>query len=247
MRTTWTTLEDLVAGIPNGALIATGGFMLGRVPMAAVFEIARQQKRYLKIIALPNPLPAEILVAAGCVSKVEAAFIALNLDNKLRPMPTLKKAIEAGTIDWAEHDGYRVVQRLRAAGMGVPFLPAPDAELCDLCETDPPPTVVDPFTGARVAVEPAVYPDVAIVHAQAADALGNLFIDDATTDLLIAHAARKVLATAETKVDRLERVTIPGFMVHAIAHVPKGAQPTGCAGFYPHDEAALLDYLTRNE
>jgi glutaconate CoA-transferase subunit A len=243
----WTSLEQLIASIPDGSLIATGGFMLGRAPMAAVFELVRQNKRNLHIMSLPNPLPAEILVAAGCLAKVEAAFIALTLDGKLRMMPTLKRAIEQGTIEWTEHDGYRVVQRLRAAGMGLPFLPAPDAELCDLSDSDPPPMVVDPFTGKKVAVEPAVLPDVAIIHAQAADAQGNLYIEDPTTDLLVLNAAKRVLVTAETKVDTLERITVPSFMVHAIAYAPRGALPSGCAGHYAHDEATLLDYLAAAE
>jgi hypothetical protein len=33
-------------------------------------------------------------------------------------MPCLKRAIEQDAIDWIEHDGYRIVQRLRAAAMG---------------------------------------------------------------------------------------------------------------------------------
>ena len=40
-------------------------------------------------------------------------------------MPCMKRAIEAGAIRWQEHDGYRIVQRLRAAAMGLPFLPVP--------------------------------------------------------------------------------------------------------------------------
>jgi glutaconate CoA-transferase subunit A len=174
---------------------------------------------------------------------VEAAFLALTVGGKLRAMPALKRAIEADTVDWTEHDGYRVVQRLRAAGMGVPFLPAPDVELCALASADPPRFVEDPFTGRRVAVEAAVYPDVALVHAHAADAQGNLYIEDPTTDLLVAHAARRVLATVETRVERLPRVTLPGFQVEQLAHVPGGALPTGCVGRYPHDEAWLLAYL----
>jgi glutaconate CoA-transferase subunit A len=142
-----------------------------------------------------------------------------------------------------EHDGYRVVQRLRAAAMGLPFIPAPDVEKCELSEKDPPRFVEDPFTGARVSVEQAYSPEVAVLHVQAADEQGNLFIEDPTTDLLIANASQRVLATAETRVERLERVTIPAFQVEAVAHVQSGAWPTGCLGSSGYDERALLDYL----
>ncbi len=240
----WTTLADLAAVIPDGSLVAPGGFMLGRAPMALVFELIRQGRRNLSILSLPNPLPAEMLVAAGAAARVEFAFSALTLVGRVRPMPCLKAAIEAGTLRWAEMDGYRVVQRLRASAMGLPFLPAPDADQSELAGSDPPAFVIDPFTGDSVPVERAVAPDFALLHAQAADGAGNLYFEDPTTDLLIANAARRVVATADRRVDRLPRVSLPAFQVEAVAEVWGGALPTGSAGLYPYDEADLLEYLT---
>lgn len=238
-----TTLAVAAASIPDGACVAPGGFMLGRAPMALVFELARQRRRDLHVVSLPNPLPAEILVAAGAASKVEFLYSGVTLEGRLWPMPCMKRAIEAGTIAWAEHDGYRVVQRLRAAAMGVPFLPVPDFGDNDVADRDPLPSVTDPFTGEAVPVERALYPDVALIHAQAADEDGNLYIADPTTDLVIAGAARRVVATAERVVPRVPSATIPGFMVDLVVEEPRGALPTGCAGCYPVDAAHLVSYL----
>ena len=243
----WGSVTELVASIADGAWLAPGGFMLGRAPMALVLELVAQRRRDLKVISLPNPLPAEFLVAGGCLSRVELPFGALHLEGRVRPLPCLKRAIEQGHIAWREHDGYRVVQRLRAASMGLPFLPAPDADVSELADAEPLPTVVDPFTGQRVPVEPAFYPDVALIHARAADEQGNLFIEDPTTDVLVAGAARRVLATAEERVARLPRVTIPGFQVERVALAPGGASPSGCAGLYAHDDALLAEYLALAE
>ena len=242
-----TTTASLAASIPDGSLLALGGFMLGRAPLAIVRELVLQGKRDLHLISLPNPFPAELLVAGGCVARVDLAFSALTLAGRVRMMPSLKRAIETGSIAWAEHDGFRVVQRLRAASMGLPFLPAPDIDANMLASQEPPVYVTDPFTGAEVPVERAVYPDVAILHAQAVDDAGNLYIEDPTTDILMAGAAKRVLATAEKRVARLDRVTIPGFQVEAVAVHEGGALPSGCAGHYPHDEAALLAYLALAE
>jgi glutaconate CoA-transferase, subunit A len=242
-RARWTTLDEAAASVADGALIAPGGFMLSRAPMALVFELVRQERRGLSVISLPNPLPAEILVAAGAASRVEFLFAGLTLEGKVWPMPALKRAIEAGTIEWQEHDGYRVVQRLRAAAMGVPFLPVPGYGGNDLADADPLPTVEDPFTGERVPVERAMHPDVALIHAQAADDDGNLYIEDPTTDRVIAEAALRVVATAERRVPRVPRATIPGFMVDLLVAEPQGAYPTGCAGCYDADEAHLAAYL----
>ncbi len=245
--TRWVSVDDAARSVPDGAWLAPGGFMLGRAPMALVFALVRARRRDLRVISLPNPLPAEVLVAAGAATRVELLFGALTLGNRVRPMPTLKRAMEKGTIAWAEHDGYRIVQRLRAAAMGLPFIPAPDADVSELSTLEPPAYAIDPFTGSRIPVERAFHPDVALVHAQAADDAGNLYIEDPTTDLLMIGAARRVIATAEVRVPALPRVTVPAFQVELVAEARGGAWPTGCCDHYPHDEAALLGYLGEAE
>jgi glutaconate CoA-transferase subunit A len=245
--TKWSTVEAMAASVPDGSWLAPGGFMLGRAPIGLVRALIAAGKRDLRVLSLPNPLPAELLVAAGCASRVEYVFGALTVGGRVRSMPALKRAIEKGTIAWCEHDGYRVVTRLRAAAMGVPFLPIPDVEATALSAQLPVKFVVDPFTGQSVPVEAAFSPDVALLHAHAADEQGNLFIEDPTTDLLVAGAARRVLATAEERVARLPRITIPGFQIEAVAELSHGARPTGCSGRYSHDEEALLSYLAHAE
>jgi glutaconate CoA-transferase subunit A len=243
----WCSLDEAAGSVPDGAWVAPGGFMLGRAPIALVLALIRAGRRELRMLSLPNPLPAELLVAAGAAARVELLFGALTLANRVRPMPALKRAIEAGALAWVEHDGYRVVQRLRAAAMGLPFLPAPDADVSELSTLEPPVYATDPFTGARVPVERAFHPDVALVHAHAADDAGNLYIEDPTTDLLVIAAAHRVIASAEVRVRALPRVTVPAFQVERVCEAPGGAWPTGCAGQYPHDEAALLAYLAQAE
>jgi glutaconate CoA-transferase, subunit A len=245
--TVWCSLDEAAASIPDGAWLAPGGFMIGRAPMALVFALVRAGRRELRMISLPNPLPAEILVATGSAARIELLFGAITLANKVRNMPSLKRAIERGTISWVEHDGYRVVQRLRAASMGLPFIPAPDADISEVASLEPPVYVNDPFTGAQVPVERAFHPDVALVHAHAADDAGNLYFEDPATDVLMCGAARRVIATAEVRVHELPKVTVPAFQVERVSEVPGGAWPTGCVGRYPHDEAALIAYLAEAE
>ncbi len=240
----WATLSDAVQTIPDGASVAPGGFMLGRAPMALVFELVRQERNALHIVSLPNPLPAEMLVAAGAAARVEFLFTAISLDGGVRPMPCIKRAIETGSIEWQEHDGYRIIQRFRAAAMGVPFLPVPDFDASELGTHSPLPSVIDPYSGEKVPVEAAFHPDVALIHARAADARGNLWIEDPTTDVLIAGAARRIVATVEERVDRVPTATIPGFMVDTVVEEPYGAYPTGCVGLYPADEEHLDLYLS---
>ena len=247
MTARWVTVDEAARSVADGAWVALGGSMRGRAPMALVFALVRAHKRALRVISLPNPLPAEVLVAAGAAARVELRSGALAVGDRPRRMPTLERAIERGEIAWAEHDGYRVVQRLRAAAMGIPFIPAPDAGASELSTLEPPAYVGDPFTGDRVPVERAFHPDVALVHAQAADDAGNLYIEDPAIDLLVIGASHRVIATAEVRVPALPRVTVPAFHVDLVAEARGGAWPTGCCDHYPHDEAALLGYLDEAE
>jgi glutaconate CoA-transferase subunit A len=242
-RARWVSLPEAVESISDFASIAPGGFMLSRAPMALIFEMVRQKRRGIHVISLPNPLPAEILVAAWSAARVDFLFNALTLGGRTRSMPCLRRAIETGAIAWAEHDGYRIVQRLRAAAMGLPFLPVPDFEASAVSALEPLPRVKDPYTGDWIAVERAFHPDVALIHARAADEEGNLFIEDPTTDLLLASAARRIVATAEERVPRLAHATIPAFMVDLVVEEARGAFPTGCFGAYPPDFDHLERYL----
>jgi glutaconate CoA-transferase subunit A len=62
-------LAQAAASIPDGSLLALGGFELNRAPMALVFELLRQKRRGLRIVSLPNPLPLDLLVAGGAVAE----------------------------------------------------------------------------------------------------------------------------------------------------------------------------------
>ena len=71
-------------------------------------------------IAVPNLAWVEMKQRTG---KVITDYLAAQLAGLY-----LKQAIESDSILWAEHDGYWLVQRLRAAALGLPFLPVPDAD-----------------------------------------------------------------------------------------------------------------------
>ena len=67
MRTT--TIEEAVAGIPNGASLMMGGFMGVGTPERLVDELIRQGKRDLTVIANDTALPG---IGIGVASAVLA-------------------------------------------------------------------------------------------------------------------------------------------------------------------------------
>src|SRR5258708_37326056 len=88
-------LAEAAASTPDDASIAPGGFMLGRAPMALVFALVRQGRRRLKVVSLPNPLPAEILVAAGAVARAAPPFTATTPGGPVRSPPCPQRALPA--------------------------------------------------------------------------------------------------------------------------------------------------------
>src|SRR2546428_538588 len=102
--------------------------------------------------------------------------------------PHVKRAIETQALTFRERDVYEIVQGLRAAAYGVPFLPAPGGEASDYMKVNRTLTLEDPETGRRIPAARAIRPDVALLHARVADRKGNLRIDDPYADDLLARA-----------------------------------------------------------
>ncbi len=239
----WTTLEAAVASIPDGALLGLGGFQLNRAPMALVMEIVRQGKRRLRVVSVPNALPLDLLTGAGLVAEAEFGFLGFQYEGGFAVAPNVRRAVERGTIAWKERDVYEIVQGLRAAALGLPFLPAPGAEGSGYARANRTPTVKDPATGEEMLVAPALRPEVTLLHAQEADREGNLAIADPYADDLLARASGRVIATVERIVERIERPTIPAGRVTALTEAPLGAFPTSCHGHYGWSKAHLTTYL----
>ena len=66
--------EAIARFVRDGNYIAMGGFGHVRVSMAAVYEIIRQRKRNLVMVGKPGVHDSDVLIASGCVDKVEVAY-----------------------------------------------------------------------------------------------------------------------------------------------------------------------------
>ena len=120
-------------------------------------------------------------------------------------------------------------QRLEAAARGLPAAVTGSLVGSSMAENEAFAVVDSPF-GPLGLLEPLV-PDVALVHAAAADPAGNLVLSEPLLDgVWGAWAARRgVVATVERVVDDIEglghRVKIPAHRVLAVAEAPYGAHP----------------------
>ncbi|WP_299655269.1 CoA-transferase [uncultured Jannaschia sp.] len=229
------TLAEAVALIPDGALLALGS---DRAPVALVAELVRQSRKGLRLVGCGGSLPADLLLAAKCAADAE-------LPAPDRAGPGWTHAMAQGRARAVKVADVR--QRLRAAAEKAAFaaLPRDGSTRAQ--------TVEDPFGGAPVPVLPPLAPDVALIHAEAADAAGNVLIRCDTrraplTDILLARATGRVIVSVEQIVSdvavqaRAEDIALLPSEVDCVVEAPFGAHPDACPGRYDADAALLEDY-----
>jgi glutaconate CoA-transferase, subunit A len=143
-----------------------------------------------------------------------------------------------------------LVAGLRAASYGIPFQPVAGVFGSDLARINDWKTIADPYTGKEVYAIPAIQPDVAVIHVNEIDELGNARIYGTPFwDHPVTRAAKRVLITAERLVStdtlraRPELTLVPAFMVEAIAIVPNGAWPGSMHPLYALDYPAVDCYM----
>ena len=246
------TLQEAIGKIKCGDMVSIGGNVLHRTPMAAVREMARQKKKHLKVVKTAGAMDVDLLCAAGCVATVDAGFI--SYETKYGLANHYRKAVQNGEVKGNEHACYTVMCALRAGSMNVPFMPVFGMMSGDLLEKADYFTVVeDPFTQQPVTLVKALAPNVAVIHVHECDALGNAVIHGAKfDDILLSRSADKVIITTEKIVSASKirmnplGVDIPGFLVDAVVHVPKGASPTSCHKVYDVDDKEIQAFFTED-
>lgn len=244
-----TTLEQAVSLIGDGACVGLGGNTLNRAPMAAVFEMVRQKKRGLRVVKTAGAMDVDALCLSGCAASVDAGFI--SYESQYGLARRYRRSVQSGLVRANEHACYTVISALRAASYGIPFMPVRGLKVSDLRKVnDYFADVTDPFTGETLAAVRAIRPDFAVVHAQIADAQGNAFFEGPKyEDVLLSRASQKVIVTAERIVGDGYfsgggcKADIPHFLTAAVVHVPRGAAPGACYGYYEPDDAFIRAFL----
>jgi glutaconate CoA-transferase subunit A len=235
-----TSLDDAAARVRDGDVVAGGGCLFSRTPLALVREVLRQRRRGLTLVRNLMCTEGELMMAAGAVERVVTAWMGIGLPWGVSKI--MREHVESGRVTYEEWSHLALGLRFRAGAMGVPFLPALTMLGSDLAATTGLKTVTDPYTGTMLAAVPALFPDVAVLHVHRADRFGNCQIDGYPhMDADIARAATTVLVTTEELISDDEtrrhpdRTVIPGFVVDALVLVPFGAFPHECYGLYEAD------------
>lgn len=235
--------HDAVARfVHDGDYISYDLSSMVRGPASLEREIVRQRKKDLWLAAKFTLLDSTILLAGGCVAKIDVGFAGLGAP--------LFRAIQEGrvkVIDWS--NGTLALRHL-AGAMGVPFLPCRSLLGTDTFVRSGAKVVEDPFTGKKVCLVPAVNPDVAIIHVNQCDKHGNARIfGPSVAPLETAMASKNVIVSTEELISTDEirrepgRTTIPYYLVSAVVHAPYGAHPGTCPGLYAYDAEHLDEFF----
>lgn len=241
-------LQEAVKLIQDSSTLALGGMTLYRRPVAFVRELLRRETRPrdLTLMCFTAGYESDLLVGAGCVSKVRTVYFGLESFG-LAPMFTEKA--NRGEIEIIEETEASIVLGLRAGVGGVGFMPSTAWVGTDLLNLRPDvKTINDPYSGETLSAFPAIPVHVAVVHALEADQNGNVKINNNLgIDPELVYAADKVIVTVERMVAKVEKSTdgmiIPAPGADVIALAPKGAIPTSCYPDYPISGGALMDYV----
>jgi glutaconate CoA-transferase subunit A len=243
-----TAAEAVRRLVPNDAVIGVGGTNHARTPMALLIEVLRQGRTGLTMTRPLSCFEAELMLATGTADRVMTSWVGIGHGWGLAPV--LRHLVEKGRVTFEEWSHLGIGLRYKAGAMGIPYLPTVSMLGSDIDRQLGLAKVTCPYTGQLLNAVPSLNPDVALVHVQRADTLGNAQIDGyQLMDADLVLAARRVIVTAEEIVTADEfrsdpsRTVIPGFAVDAVVHQPMGAYPHECYGYYEADLDQFTAYM----
>jgi len=244
------TMHDAIAAhVHDGDTVAIEGFT-AFICFSAAHEIIRQGRRDLTLCRMTPDLIYDQMIAAGCARKLVFSYLG---NPGVGALHCIRRAVEKavpGPLEIEEYSHFGMVGRYMAGAARLPFFPLRSYLGTDLAAANPTIRFVDsPYGDGQVAVVPPLNPDVAIVHAQRADAGGNTQIWGLLgVQKEAAFAARRVIVVVEEIVDEAvirsdpNRTVIPGLVVDAVVHQPYGAHPSYVQGYYDRDNQFYLEW-----
>jgi len=243
-------VQAIAEHVPSGSSVLMGAELEQMIPFSAGHEIIRQRRRDLTLVGPISDILFDQMIGAGCVSRVMAAWVG---NASAGVGYCFRRAVERAipnAIETVDYTNFTLAMALHAAALGVPFLPTYAALGSDLLESNGNLREFDsPVSEDRLIAVRALRPEVAILQAQRADALGNSHLwGNLGVAIDGARASRKVIVVAEEIVapeviaSDPNRTLIPGFLVSAVVHEPWGAHPSPVQGYYGRDHAFFAEY-----
>lgn len=188
-----------------------------------------------------------MMIGAGCVDVIRSSYVGLEIFGMA---PMFRKKAESGEIRIIEETETTLVAGLKATLSKLTFLPARCLLGTDLLSLRSDiRTVTCPYTGEQLPALPAIKPDVALIHALAADEQGNAILGgNLALDIDIAHTADVTIISTEAIISHEEIIKkgadVIGLSVDYVVPLKLGAYPTSCFPNYFLDGQVFIDYLS---
>ena len=240
-------LETAAGLVRPGSMVALGGGLSARLPMALVRQLIRAGTDDLHVVGSAHSIDVDLLVAAGSISVCEESYVGYEQDHGLAP--SFRRAAQQGSLEVRESCCDTMLTQLRAAEMGLPFLPVHGVKGTDIEALHPEYSrVTCPFTGESFVAVPPLAPDVALIHAPIGDRSGNLHLEQPyVLDERFAVASAMVIATvdriAPTEEVQAVGIVIPFYRVAAVAEAPFGAHPSSSYPGYAYDREHIGEWV----
>jgi len=244
------SMRDAVAElVRDGDTLAIEGFT-HLISFAAGHEVIRQHRRDLTLCRLTPDVVYDQMIGAGVASKLVFSWMGNPGVGSLHAIRRRVEHHDPAPLELEEYSHFGMVGRYAAGAANLPFWPLRSYFETDLPKVNPNiRPVASPFGGEPVFAVPPLHPDVAIVHAQRADAAGNTQMWGLTgCQKEAAFAAGRVIVVVEELVDAEivradpNRTLIPGIKVDAVVVCPRGAHPSYAQGYYDRDNRFYLEW-----
>ena len=234
--------EAVSALVRDGDTVAIEGFT-HLICFAAGHEIIRQRKRDLTLCRLTPDVIYDQMIGAGVARKLVFSWLGNPGVGSLHAVRRRVERADPEPLEVEEYSHFGMVCRYMAGASNLPFFPIRSYFESDLPKANPLIVPMEsPYGDGRVYAVPPLKPDVAVVHAQRADARGDTQI----WGLLgcqkeAAFAASRVIVVCEELVDESvirsdpNRTVIPGLIVDAVVEERRACHPSYAQGYYDRD------------
>jgi len=229
-----TEQEAIERFVKDGDYLAFDLMGLVRGPFSLEREIIRQGKRNLFLAAKFSFWECAFLVAGGCVTMIDCGFMGGGASHF--------RAIEKGKVEVIEWSNGTISARFLAGALGLPFIPWRGLMGTETFKYSAAKIAIDPFTGKKITLLPALNPDVALIHANQCDIYGNARIfGPGCIPVEVATASKRVIISTEEIIDiqairkAPAKTMIPYYLVDAVVLAPFGGHPGSVPGLYDAD------------
>ena len=234
------TIKEAVSEFVTDGCSFNIASICAREPANVAHEIIRQRKKDLTYITDTTTDPIELLIAAGCIKRIEAAYIWIGVVGQGY---NIRRAVEKGIpnhIEIEAYSNYTAGLRMMAGALGLPFMPTKSLLGSDIIKYNPKIKVIeDPYGTGPIALVPAANPDVTFIHVQRADKAGNAQIWGMLgNDDYAARCSKHVVVTCEeivstSEIRKIPNMTIiPEYCVSAVVEQHFACHPLSVSGYY---------------